>query len=83
MKMENSNERNEKIISDLKNGDLSYAIENPNQTDRYYYTSLKRGTGLDAPTINVFYNKKDGIFYAFKNFKEGMPLHLLYLATIM
>lgn len=73
--IKNANEKNNKILKDLEEGVLPYAMERHNQNDKYYYVALRKGIGFNRPWINVFYQKSDGKYYVFEQVKEGIHIH--------
>ncbi len=70
--IENGSERNNKILADLENGVLPFAMEGGAQNDTYYYVALRKGVGFNRPWINVFYDKKDGKSFVFEKTSEGI-----------
>lgn len=72
--IENSSQRNDKILRDLESGVLPYSMESHNQNSRYYYVALRKGIGRSRPWINVFYHKADGKTYVFEKTKEGIGI---------
>lgn len=75
--IEDANEKNNKILKDLEEGILPYAMERHNQNDNYYYVALRKGVSFNRPWINVFYRKQDGKSFVFEQTKEGIPIHPL------
>lgn len=73
-KIENANEKNNKILKDLEEGTLPYAMESHNQNNKYYYVALRKGIGFNRPWINVFYRKQDGKSFVFEHTKEGIHI---------
>ena len=73
-KIENANEKNNTILSDLEDGILPYSMEYHNQNKQYYYVALRKGIGLSCPWINVFYRKVDGKSFVFDKIAEGIPV---------
>lgn len=74
-KIQNATERNNKILKDLEEGTLPYAMERHNQNDKYYYVALRKGIGFNRPWINVFYRKQDNKSFVFEQIKEGIHIH--------
>lgn len=79
--IENAGERNDKILKDLEEGILPYAMERHNETDDYYYVALRKGVGFNRPWINVFYRKSDGRFYVFGQTAEGIHVHPILFSS--
>lgn len=78
--IENSGERNRKLLQDLDDGILPYSMESHAQNSRYYYVALRSGTGMHRPFKNVFYEKRTGRSFVFEKMKEGISLQPLFLA---
>lgn len=74
-KIKNASERNNKLLKDLEEGILPYAMEKHNENNKYYYVALRKGVGFNRPWINVFYRKQDGKSFVFKQTTEGVHLH--------
>lgn len=72
--IENGNERNNQILSDLENGILPYSMESHNQNKQYYYVALRKGIGFSRPWINVLYRKVDGKNFVFDKIAEGISV---------
>lgn len=73
--IKDAHEKNNKLLKDLEEGILPYAMERHNQNDSYYYVALRKGMGFNRPWINVFYRKQDGKSFVFEQTKEGIPIH--------
>lgn len=73
-KIENGNERNNRILNDLENGILTFSMENHNQNKQYYYVALRKGVGAFRPWMNVFYRKTDGKTFVFEKIEEGIKV---------
>lgn len=73
--IKNASERNNKILKDLEEGILPYAMEKHNQNNAYYYVALRKGMGFNRPWINVFYRKQDGRSYVFERTAENIHIH--------
>lgn len=78
--IENSGERNRKLLQDLNDGILPYSMERHAQNNRYYFVALRSGVGMRRPFKNVLYEKQTGRSFVFEKMKEGISVQTLFLA---
>lgn len=77
--IENPQEKNKRLISDLKMGNLSNVPVFNGETSVFYYVALQTGLGDDARYLSVFHDKDNKNCIVFDQFKEGMTLHPLFM----
>lgn len=77
--IENPQEKNKKLINDLKNGDLKNVPSFNGETSDLYYVALQTGIGENAQYLSVFHDKTHGKSIVFNQFKEGMSLHPIFM----
>ena len=58
LEIENSSERNNKMIDDIGTSQLPFIIKNQRQNDRYCYAALRLNIGMRPALTHVFYDKK-------------------------
>lgn len=77
--IENSHEKNIRLINDIRSGTLKDRPVFNGETDNYYYIALETGVGEDSTVKSVFYNKEDGDYVVFTKFKEELSFRPVYM----
>ena len=77
--IENSSEKNKRLINDLKNGILKNVPSFNGETSLYYYVALQSGIGEEARYLSVFHCKANNKNIVLNELKEGISMHPLFM----
>lgn len=76
--IEDPREKNERLIEDIKNGNIEIPLFN-GENNEYYYIAIGKGIGEFSEVTNIFYSKNSDKIFSFLKFKEGLSLKPLYM----
>lgn len=77
--IENTAEKNNRLINDLKNGILKNVPSFNGETSLYYYVALQSGIGEEARYLSVFHCKANNKNIVFNELKEEISMHPLFM----
>lgn len=77
--IEDSHDRNERLIYDYKNKKLRDIPSFNGETKNYYYVALQTGITEDATIKSVFYSKDNDSYVVFTRFKEGISFQPIFM----